>query len=49
MQLYSSNKMECFSYKGVGVAYVNIRVSRHLKKELAWDIDKQLWLIINVI
>ena len=30
----------------MGVAYVNIRVSRVLKEELAWAIDKQFWLII---
>ena len=32
----------------VGVVYVNVRVSKHLKEELAWAIDKQLWLIINI-
>ena len=31
----------------VGVAYVNIRVSRHLKEELAWAIDKWLRIISN--
>ena len=32
----------------VGVAYVNVRVSRRLKEELklSWAIDKRLWLII---
>ena len=30
----------------VGVAYVNIRISRRLKEELAWAIDKQVQLII---
>ena len=39
--------MECLiSYK-VGVAYVNVRISRRLKEELGWAIDKQLRLIIN--
>ena len=33
----------------VGVAYVNVRVSRRLKEELAWAIDKRLRLIINAI
>ena len=33
----------------VGVAYMNVRISRHLKEELAWAIDKWLWLIINTI
>ena len=33
----------------VGVAKVNIRVSRHLKEELAWAIDKWLRLIINIM
>ena len=33
----------------VGVAYVNISVSKHLKEELSWAIDKQLWLIINTM
>ena len=35
--------MERLSYK-VGVAYVNVRVSRRLKEELGWAIDKQLLL-----
>ena len=38
--------MERLSYK-VGMAYVNVRVSRRLKKELDWAIDKQLRLIID--
>ena len=29
------------------MAYVNVRVKRRLKEELAWAIDKQLRLIIN--
>ena len=33
----------------VGVAYVNVRVSRCLKEELSWAIDKRLWLIINTV
>ena len=33
----------------VGVAYVNVRVSRHLKEELSWAIDKRLRLIINTM
>ena len=32
-----------------GVAYVNVCISRHLKEELAWAIDKWLWLIINIM
>ena len=31
----------------VGVAYVNVHVSRHLKEELGWAIDKWIQLIIN--
>ena len=31
----------------VGVAYVNVRISRRLKEELGWAIDKRLRLIIN--
>ena len=38
--------MDRFSYK-VGVAYVNECVLRHLKKELAWVIDKWLQNISN--
>ena len=38
--------MEHFSIK-VGVAYMNIRVSKRLKEQLAWDIDKWLWVISN--
>ena len=37
--------MEHLSYM-VGVAYVNVCVSRHLKEELSWAIDKRLRLII---
>ena len=33
----------------VGVVYVNVRVSRCLKDELAWAIDKRLWVISNKI
>ena len=29
------------------MAYVNVRVSRHLKEELAWAIDKWLPVISN--
>ena len=31
----------------VGVAYINVHISRHLKEELGWAIDKRLWVIIN--
>ena len=37
----------CALVMKVGVAYVNICVSRHLKEELAWAIDKRLWDINN--
>ena len=40
--------MEQFSYKG-GVAYMSVRVSRHLKEELSWAIDKWLWVIMNSV
>ena len=33
----------------VGVAYMSVCVSAFLKEELSWDIDKQLWLIINIV
>ena len=33
----------------VGVVYVNIHVSRHLKEELAWAIDKWFQRIINAM
>ena len=39
--MYISNKMEHFSYKGE----CGIRVSRHLKEELVWAIEKWWWLI----
>ena len=32
----------------VGVAYVNVNVLRYFKEELAWAVDKRLWLIIKV-
>ena len=31
----------------VGVAFVNVRVSRGLKQELAWVIDKRLLAVSN--
>ena len=31
------------------MAYVNVRASGGLKEELAWAIDKQLWLITNIM
>ena len=31
----------------VGVAYMNVYISRHLKEELAWVIDKRLQVISN--
>ena len=31
----------------VGVAYVNVRVSKSLKEELAWAIDKRLRVVSN--
>ena len=43
-QLYLSNKMQRFSIK-VGVAYMNIHILKRLNEELAWAIDKQLWVI----
>ena len=40
--------MERFSYKG-GCDNVNVCISRYLKEELAWAIDKQLWLITKIM
>ena len=31
------------------MAYVNVRISNHLKEELGWAIDKWLQLIINTV
>ena len=31
------------------MAYVYVRVSRHLKEELVLAIDKWLWLIVNAM
>ena len=33
----------------MGMAYVSIDVLIHLKQELAWATDKQLWIISNVM
>ena len=33
----------------VGVVYINVHVSRHLKEEPAWAIDKRLRFIINIM
>ena len=38
--------MERFSIK-VGMAYVNVRISKQLQEELTWAIDKRLWVISN--
>ena len=40
--------MVCFSYK-VDVSYVNVCALRRLKQELAWAIDKWLWVISNTM
>ena len=40
-----NKKTELFSYKGGCGIYVNLCVLRHLKEELAWAIDKWLWVI----
>ena len=29
----------------VGVVDIDVQVSSHLKEELAWAVDKQLWVI----
>ena len=31
------------------MAYVNVRISKSLKEELAWVIDKQLQVISNIM
>ena len=41
--------MERFLVIRVGVAQVNVLLSRQLKEELSWGIDKWLWLIINIM
>ena len=33
----------------MGVAYVNVRISKSLKEELAWAMDKWLWVVSNKI
>ena len=33
----------------VGVVYVNVHISRSFKEELAWAIDKWLWVISNTM
>ena len=33
----------------VGVVDVDICVSSHLKEELAWVVDKQLWIISAIM
>ena len=37
------------SYKGIGVVDVDVRVLSYLKEQLAWAIDKRLWVIINIM
>ena len=38
---------QSFSVIKVGVVYMNVHVSRHLKEELAWVINKWLRVISN--
>ena len=33
----------------VGVVDVDVRLSSYLKEELAWAVDKQLWVISTMI
>ena len=33
----------------MGVPYMAVYVSRHLKEEMAWAIDKWLWVISNIM
>ena len=42
-------KRWCASVIKVSVAYVNVCMSRHLKEELAWAIDKWFWAISNTM
>ena len=43
-QLYTSNKMECFSYRGdCGVCGRHMRIET-FREELPWATDKQLWI-----
>ena len=42
--LYISNKMELFSYSSEW----GVHLSKHLKEELVWAIDKEDWLI-NIV
>ena len=47
-QPYISNKMKRFSYKnGCQGVCMGVHVSRHLKEELGWSIDKRLRVVIN--
>ena len=47
-QLWVNNKMERFSLK-VGVVEVGVRILSHLKEELAWVVDKRLWVISTIM
>ena len=40
--------MDGFSYK-VGVVDVVVHVLSHLKEELAWAVDKRLWVISTIM
>ena len=42
-------KRQCVLVIKVGVAYMNVHVVRNLKEELAWAIDKWLWVISNTV
>ena len=46
-QLYISNKMERFSYKGA--TYVGVHIWGHLKDKLPWAIDKWIRIISNIM
>ena len=33
----------------VGVVDIDVRISSHLKEELAWAVDKRLWIISTIM
>ena len=47
-QLYISNKMECFSYKGECGIHGHMHIGM-FKEELAWVTDKRLWVNSNIM
>ena len=47
-KVFYLESLELYGIK-VGMVDIDVHISSHLKEELAWTVDKQLWLIVLYI